>query len=48
MHAVLVPQKCKKNQNRKAKMFDLKIGGPKLQNLQNWGIKTTIKPTIFY
>jgi hypothetical protein len=41
-------QKCKKNQNRGARLFDFKIGGPKLQNLQNRGTKTAIKPKYFY
>jgi hypothetical protein len=37
-------QKCKKNQNRGAVMFDFKIGGPKLLILQNRGTKSAIKP----
>jgi hypothetical protein len=36
-------QKCKKSQNRGARMFDFKIGGSKLQILQNTGTKTAIK-----
>jgi hypothetical protein len=39
-------QKCKKNQNRGARLFDFKIEGPNLQNLQNRGTKTAIKPNI--
>jgi hypothetical protein len=37
-------QKCKTNQNRGTKMFDFKIGGPKLQNMQNRETKNAIKP----
>jgi hypothetical protein len=39
-------QKCKKNQNKGARMFNFKIEGPKLQILQNRKIKTAIKPYV--
>jgi hypothetical protein len=39
-------QNCKTNQNRGTKMFDFKIWGPKLQNMQNRGTKSIIKPFI--
>jgi hypothetical protein len=37
---------AKQNQNRRARMFDFKIGRPKLQILQNRGSKSAIKPKI--
>jgi hypothetical protein len=35
---------AKKYQNRREKMFGFKIGGSKLQILQNRGTKTAINP----